>query len=320
MDYGRFRSAVFGGFNRQDVLEYIEYSSRDYARQLDERDQTIRTLQQNNQTLTGETAQLRQRLIELEKTAKEAPSLKESVAKLEQERDSLSKQLEQARARLAQIEPDYIQYEAVKNRLVEIELDAHSHAAVIEQEAYDRTARVGEQLNRTILGVKEEYQSLKDCAAFASTHFRSDLERILTALDRFSGFFGEVEHTLDHMLAQTQDDTGEASPSSAQEAPGPVPEPAGLPEEPAGPVPEPAEPVSEPSEALPEPAGPVWEGEQPVPEPEQPAPAEAATPAADEPLTIGPQQEPEQPEPEAEGPVPEQTAPEQDAPLIRWDS
>jgi hypothetical protein len=45
--------------------------------------------------------------------------------------------------------------------------------------------------------VQEEYQSLKSCAAGASAHFRTDLEKILSALDRFSGFFGEVENTLE---------------------------------------------------------------------------------------------------------------------------
>jgi phage shock protein A len=318
MDYGRFRGAVFGGFNRQDVLEYIELSSKDYMRQLEERQQTLNTLEQANQSLTSESAQMRQRLIELEKTVKDAEAQKETISKLEQERDALSAQLDQANARLdesiarlSRIEPEYAQFEAIKTRLADIELDAHSHAAAIEQDAYDRTMKVGEQLSRTVLSVKEEYESLKECAAGASTHFRSDLEKIVAALDRFSGFFGEVENTLDHLLAQSQAgitansprpvimEEPEAQPDEPVSEPEqPVREPAEITAEPEAAISEPEEISSEPEEAVSEPEDTLPEPEIPLSQQEETVPVfEAEMPKSDEPVS-----EPGQTLPKSEAP------------------
>jgi DNA repair exonuclease SbcCD ATPase subunit len=132
MDNGRFRSTAFGGFHRQDVLDYIEYSTKDFTRQLEEKQQTIDSLQQNSESLSNEVAQLQGRLNETMKEAEDAAKLRERLSALQQERDALAERLNAALARLNRIEPDYTQYEAIKDRIAEIELNAHSHAAMIE--------------------------------------------------------------------------------------------------------------------------------------------------------------------------------------------
>lgn len=208
MDTGRFRSAAFGGFHRQDVLDYIEYSTKDFSRQLEEKQKTIDSLQQSCDSLSGEVARLQERLSETAKAAEDATALRERLSALQEERDTLADRLDEAISRLNRIEPDYLQFEAIKDRVAEIELNAHSHAATIEREAYERAVKIGDELSRTLASVREEYQSLKSCVADASAHFRTDLEKIFSALDRFSGFFGEVENTLDHLLTETQTETG----------------------------------------------------------------------------------------------------------------
>ena len=50
-----FRNAVFGGFNRQDVLTYLENTSRQTAQQRQELEQRLETLQS---TVSQQDAQL----------------------------------------------------------------------------------------------------------------------------------------------------------------------------------------------------------------------------------------------------------------------
>ena len=75
----QFRSAGFGGFNRQDVLNYIEETTKEYNQKLEE-------LRAQYEAAQEETAELRHALNE--RKAQET-TLQERVEELLQEKEAL---------------------------------------------------------------------------------------------------------------------------------------------------------------------------------------------------------------------------------------
>ena len=71
-----FRSAIFGGFNREDVLHYIEETDTKYyietaelRSQLTEAQSAMNELRTQNEALTAKNAELLERLGEMTRTA-----------------------------------------------------------------------------------------------------------------------------------------------------------------------------------------------------------------------------------------------------------
>ena len=78
-----FRSAMFGGFNRQDVLEYLENSAQQAAQQ--------------QQELQAQLDQARQELTDRQSQESDG---QEQLEKAQQEAEALQSQLDQANADL----------------------------------------------------------------------------------------------------------------------------------------------------------------------------------------------------------------------------
>lgn len=117
--FQNFRSAV-GGFNREDVVRYIEYMNNKHASQVNQLNTEMQALQE-------ELAQLRAKT-DLSAQLEEANA---RIAQLEQERDSLSAQVEQMADR-----PQ-----------TDSELEAYRRAERTERIAADRVAQLYQQAN-----------------------------------------------------------------------------------------------------------------------------------------------------------------------------
>ena len=79
-----FRSAALGGFNRQDVLDYLEKTSAENAQRQQELQQNLEAAEEERRQLAAKTAEQ-----------------EEQLSILHRERDSLSQQLEQVQQALA---------------------------------------------------------------------------------------------------------------------------------------------------------------------------------------------------------------------------
>ena len=153
MDSNTFRSAAFGGFNRADVIAYIERTAKESAAQ-------IRQLQEENDRLTKESGDLREQLaaagsaqeelsssLQMESDSlaaaeetlaslrTEAETLRTELAALRGERDRLSAESEALRAQLGG-------YDSVKSHIADIELAARARADALEAETRERMGDV----------------------------------------------------------------------------------------------------------------------------------------------------------------------------------
>lgn len=143
-----FRSAL-GGFNREDVVHYIEYINAKHASQINQ--------------LTSEADELRVKLNQLQST----PVQEDHTAELEAKCEELTAQLEQAcsantaleeecalfRAQAAALEDAQQQIETLKQQLEQVnlkELDAYRRAERMERLARERSEQIYQQATGTL--------------------------------------------------------------------------------------------------------------------------------------------------------------------------
>ena len=117
--FQNFRSAV-GGFNREDVVRYIEYINNKHSSQINQLNTEMQALQEELAQLRGQT--------DLSAQLEEANA---RIAQLEQERDVLAAQVEQM----------------VNRPQTDGELEAYRRAERAERIAADRVAQLYNQAN-----------------------------------------------------------------------------------------------------------------------------------------------------------------------------
>ena len=117
--FQNFRSAV-GGFNREDVVRYIEYINNKHSSQINQLNTEMQALQEELSQLRGQT--------DLSAQLEEANA---RIAQLEQERDVLAAQVEQM----------------VNRPQTDSELEAYRRAERAERIAADRVAQLYNQAN-----------------------------------------------------------------------------------------------------------------------------------------------------------------------------
>ena len=124
-----FRSA-FNGFNRQDVVHYLEYINTKHQTQVNE--------------LTAEADDLRRQLEDLQAKATQVAELEAQLAAMTEERNALHTQLEQIQAAEAVQEP---RPEMDGGSQVADELDSYRRAQQVERSARERAELVYHQAN-----------------------------------------------------------------------------------------------------------------------------------------------------------------------------
>ena len=177
----QFRTSAFGGFNKQDVMAYLEKSAREHSGKIAE--------------LQKELAELRQARTEAEDAGE---TMKSRLAVLEAENQRLAADLAQREAALAQalergeaqaaeltvlkeeaetLRPAAASYESIKSRTASIELEAHGRAQAIEQEGRVRAKKAQEQVLDWFDKMQAAYLRLRTDIDAPLHHAAREMER-----------------------------------------------------------------------------------------------------------------------------------------------
>lgn len=202
-----FRGAMFGGFNRQDVLNYLESTAKQAAAELEEQrdraeslDLELSDLRREQESTQAELKRLRQESMESrqaqEKAQNEVEVLRRDKERKEQEVKLLTAELEQLRTKVAQLEPDAVAYATVKDRTAGVELEAHRRAQNVEARAKIMAGDLQRQMEQWMNKVEQQYAGLKN-------EIQNNVERanqqLLSAgqtLNRVNVLMGEQEAAL----------------------------------------------------------------------------------------------------------------------------
>lgn len=146
MENNTFKGSLFGGFNRQDVMNYIEKASRESAQLLQDQQERIAALEKE----LGELRTERDRLqIDLKDACSSFHATQSELDAAQEAYTQLNEALETARtysrqyadeiraqkATIEALQSEVDEYHKLKNNIAEVELDARHRADTIVAEA-----------------------------------------------------------------------------------------------------------------------------------------------------------------------------------------
>ena len=186
MENYSFKSVAFGGFDKQDVVRYLEQASEKAAA-------VQRELEAENETLRKEAADRAEELDQLrEKLETEAAAradleplraLEQDVARLTAERDALR--------------PDAESYARFRERLGAIECEARNRADDLEEEAAAQTRRTLEEFRSRYQRLMSEFES-------AAGHVNGELRKIEVTLSQLPRALDQTGTELNELAARLE--------------------------------------------------------------------------------------------------------------------
>ena len=227
-----FRSALFGGFCRQDVLTYLENTAKEAAQtqqQLQQKlDQAQETLSRQDVDLTDQQEQmsrLRQENQELRRQLGQAnQALETSRADCARTARELTQAQEEARQWKSQaqtLQPDAAAYAAVKDRTAGMELQAHQRAQAVEEQAALQARRLREEMGQWMARVEREYDALRTQVESTASHAAQELRTANECLERACTRMEEQDQALEALARACEKGGGAAA---KVEPPMPIPE------------------------------------------------------------------------------------------------
>ena len=189
----QFRTAAFGGFHKQDVLDYITSTAKDTQEQMTQLRKKADSAVQERAELAekyeaaeaarkknaAECERLSETLAERTETLE---SVQRELAQLKREYEQVSSRLDELEKRLPKLEEGAEAYEALKDRTATIELEAHRKAQETVERAEAQAAKIRSELDAWVRKVRSGYQRLRTDMTATMTHITDELERGRTAL------------------------------------------------------------------------------------------------------------------------------------------
>jgi chromosome segregation ATPase len=230
MDH-QFRNAALGGFNKQDVLDYLELVSKEHEQQLQALQEQLQQAKDQCGQLSAEAAQHDTQLEQLRQTNQQllqkSAQFQEELRGCQDEKRQLQDQLDQARAeqkalqaQVDKLTPDAEAYAAVKERAAGVELDAHRRAQGVLDQAEDQAKQLHSQMEQWLSRVGREYADLRSQVDATVSHAAGELEKA-----------GSILAQVTQELAQQDDALDELRQAFSQRGPVKVPAPMPIPED-----------------------------------------------------------------------------------------
>ena len=179
MSEHQFRNTMFGGFNRQDVLDFLTSSAEKNNQEMQRQRESYEALEKDLATAREENAVLRAELSEArqerddlqnrtqqleldllkvrgseDRKSEEASALREKLTLAQQE-------LEELRELVSRLAPDAEAYTAIKDRTAGVELEAHRRAQSVEARAKIMAGDLQRQMEQWAVRAEEQYAALK---------------------------------------------------------------------------------------------------------------------------------------------------------------
>lgn len=212
----KIRRTMLGGFNRRDVIRYIEELTAardreiaDLKRELEritaERDAAKR-LGGDASALRTELDVTKQALSEMSAKAAGLESKLATTETLAEQRGSRLSEYEQADMKLSD---KLAELERVKARVTDIELEAHDRARRIEQDARDASNAARSEADRLIGDLRWRFDEARGTAGQSLNGALREIDAMRAALERVLAGFDETGERLNKVSAK-ESDNGDA--------------------------------------------------------------------------------------------------------------
>ncbi len=199
MENSTFKSVTFGGFAKQDVIDYIEKSALEAAKAQEMLTAENEELRSAKETLTAQLESLHAQVevLTAERERLQADLERESAA--HQELEPLQAEVERLLAETERLRPDAEAYAQFRERIGAIECEARKRAADLES-----TTRA--ELRRTVDQFRTRYGELMSTFDATAAHVTGELRKVevnLTQLPRAMDQSGAKLEELSALLERT---------------------------------------------------------------------------------------------------------------------
>ena len=181
-DFSKFRTS-FNGFNRSDVVAYIESLCAEHQR-------ALKAAREETETLSGELAQQKAQNAELSAELDATRTALDSMqAALEEALDALTNPQVEEVIPEEEAAPDY----------VDLELEAYRRAEAAERAANQRAARLRSQLDEMLEQISNRYEQAGQEIQVLSEDIRINLKRLDETLSDLDAIFDEAKDGFETM-------------------------------------------------------------------------------------------------------------------------
>ena len=202
---GQFRSAAFGGFHRQDVLDYLARITRE------NQDKTLELTKALEEAQSART-QAETALAEVKEQAAEAAAAQEAMAeelartqKVLEETDAArtaaEERAEELAERVRQLGPDAASWKRIKDTAGDIEVGAHERAQITLQKARAQAAQIRAEGVRWVLEIQARCDRLKRDLREAVTSAESELDQVHAAFVQAQEEMEGIQSALSDLVA-----------------------------------------------------------------------------------------------------------------------
>lgn len=219
----QFHTAVFGGFQKQDVLTYLETSALENTQKIAGLQREIEEASEARGQAENRADEAQSRISRLERENRELnealfsqeefmAQLKQELAERNAERDSLKQELSQLNAQLEALRPLAEGYEAIKDRTAGIELEAHGRAQIIEREAKEKAQSIREEMDGWCNQLRDSYTKLQHEAEASLSRVSQEIQVLGQNLSQISVTYQAQEKILDKLQSSVELITGPKVP------------------------------------------------------------------------------------------------------------
>ena len=197
-DVSRFRSAI-NGFNRTDVVNYVESISVEHQKQLRQLQNELAQLRTENETLSAEKDALAEKAGELEAALEAAKTeLAAEQAARKQAEDEALELLERIPDEPAEAPEEDADSDAeAPEAAPDDELAAYRRAALTEQNAAARARRLQAHMSALCDNARSRYQDTGEEISALAVDLTTGIERLQDALAELQLIFDQSEEAFE---------------------------------------------------------------------------------------------------------------------------
>lgn len=187
-----FKTCVFGGFDREDVISYIRKTAEESQKKLEALMEETERLRVRCETAESELSALRARSAELEQQLADTEILRAEAERLRTEEETLRRENETLRGPAAQ-------YQSLKDHIADIEISAHRRTEEFRAQAIAELREMIVRQETWCAQAQAQYQQLSEQFAqklelarrTVSAPDLSSFEQMREGLAALSGSFDE---------------------------------------------------------------------------------------------------------------------------------
>lgn len=148
-----FKTALFGGFDREDVVSYIQQISRESQQRISALEAENQDLQERSRAMEAELNTLRRAVLENSAAADTCLQLQDQLSGLQDQARQLQAETEGLRAQAAE-------YQSLKDHIADIEISAHRRTEEFRAKAIEQLRQLTRQQEEWCARSRARYAEL----------------------------------------------------------------------------------------------------------------------------------------------------------------